>query len=150
LATLRRFGWTNFLAGRKVENMKPRFRVHKIAALTLTELLLAIFVIAVLVVLSLPGLAHYRVQSPRRSCVNNLKQVSLAYWIWAGDNNGRYPMEVSATNGGTMEFAMAGDVVKTFQIMSNELSTPKVLYCPYDSQRTNAAHFETLMAKNIS
>ena len=41
--------------------------------------------------------------------------------------------------------------MKTFQIMSNELSTPRVLFCLLDSQKTNAANFGSgFTAKNIS
>ena len=54
------------------------------------------------------------------TCINNLKEISLGYRVWAGDNNGKYPMEESVSNGGTMEFAESGDVVKTFQIMSTQ------------------------------
>ena len=50
-------------------------------------------------------------------------------------------MEVSVTNGGTMELACSGNVVTTFQIMSNELSTPKVLLCPEDIRRIWATNF---------
>jgi len=35
--------------------------------------------------------------------------------------------------------------------MSDELSTPKILYCPCDAQRTNAARFDLdFTVKNIS
>ena len=139
----------------KIEAMNLRVVHHKTAALTRTDVVVVIAVLAVLALLSAPYfLARYS-SRPSRSyglyCENNLKQVGLAYWIWAGDNGGKYPMQISVMNGGTMEFAATGDVVKTFQIMSNELSTPKVLYCPLDSQKTNAVNFgRGFTAKNIS
>jgi hypothetical protein len=36
-------------------------------------------------------------------CVNDLKQVGIAFRLWEGDNNDKYPMAVSVTNGGAME-----------------------------------------------
>ena len=51
-------------------------------------------------------------------------------------------MQVSVTNGGTLELTGSGLVFPHFQVMSNYLSTPKILVCPDDEQRTNAASFE--------
>ena len=88
--------------------------------MTLTEVLVVVVVLVVLVVVFLPA---FITDDPRNysgiNCVNNLKQVGLAFKIWADDNNGKYPMEISIANGGTMELAATGDVVATFQIMSN-------------------------------
>ena len=39
----------------------------------------------------------------RISCWSNLRQVNIAFQIWAEDNKNRYPMAVSVTNGGAME-----------------------------------------------
>ena len=135
--------------------MKPHVSNHNNAALTRTEVVAVIAVLALLVFWCLPIFFGLGSDSPDSSygltCINNLKEISLGYRVWAGDNNGKYPMEESVSNGGTMESAVSGDVVKTFQIMSNELSTPKILYCPCDSQRTNAARFDLdFSAKNIS
>jgi len=67
------------------------------------------------------------------SCVNNLKQVGLSFRQWALDNNDKNPMRVSVTNGGTMELIGNGNVFVHFLVMSNELNTPKVLFCPQES-----------------
>jgi prepilin-type processing-associated H-X9-DG protein len=42
-------------------------------------------------------------------------------------------MAVSITNGGAMETVAVGDVVNCFRVMSNELSTPKILVCPVEA-----------------
>jgi prepilin-type processing-associated H-X9-DG protein len=83
-------------------------------------------------------------------CVNNLKQVGLAYRVWEGDNGDIYPMGISVTNGGSMEMAATGNVVQTFLVMSNELATPKILYCPADSARVCANSFFGLANSNVS
>jgi prepilin-type processing-associated H-X9-DG protein len=83
--------------------------------------------------------------SPRMRihCISDLKQNALAFKMWAGDNGDKYPMQVSVTNGGAMELAVAGDVVGIFRVMSNELSTPKILVCPQDTSRHYATNFTT-------
>ena len=86
----------------------------------------------------------------RINCINDLHQIGLAYRSWEGDNGDKYPMQVSVTLGGSMEMVSTGNVMQTFLVMSNELSTPKVLYCSL-----NRAHFVTnsfagLTSSNIS
>jgi hypothetical protein len=85
------------------------------------------------------------------ACMNNLKQIRLACLIWAGDNHDKYPMEISVTNGGTLELIGGSDAWKTFLVMSNELGTPRLLCCCGDSLRTNAYGFGPgFSATNIS
>jgi len=91
----------------------------------------------------LPALAAAKRKSSKIGCVQNLKQTGLSFRIWEGDNGDKYPMQVSVTNGGTMELALAGDVSGIFRSMSNELSTPKVLVCPNDTGRHYATNFTT-------
>jgi prepilin-type processing-associated H-X9-DG protein len=97
----------------------------------------------VLVVLAifLPALARPKARTKRISCVNCLRQVGLSFRLWAEDNNNHYPMQVSVTNGGTMELVSSGLVFPHFRVMSNELSTPRILYCPEDKNRTYATSF---------
>ena len=50
-----------------------------------------------------------------------------------------------------MESVARGDVVSVFQVMSNELSTPKILVCPNDPDVLMVTYFgPSLTAKNIS
>lgn len=60
-------------------------------------------------------------------------------------------MQVSVTNGGTMELVASGAVYPNFQVMSNELSTLKILLCPNDAKRPSATNFDIdLTDKNVS
>jgi hypothetical protein len=52
-------------------------------------------------------------------------------------------MAVSVTNGGVMELVTTGNVAAVFQVMSNELGTPKLLICPADTNRIAATNFTT-------
>jgi hypothetical protein len=78
-----------------------------------------------------------------RSHVTNLKQIDLAFRIWPGDQSDKYPMQVSVANGVAMELIATENVAACFQVMSNELSTPKILTCPADISRFAAEHFAT-------
>ena len=119
--------------------------------MTLFEVLLVIVILAVLFAILLPAIIPASGRRQGINCVNNLKEISLGYRIWEGDNGNLYPMNVSVTNGGAMEWAAAGDVAAVFQVMSNELSTPKILICPQDVMHAPATNFATgFSAKNIS
>jgi prepilin-type N-terminal cleavage/methylation domain-containing protein/prepilin-type processing-associated H-X9-DG protein len=121
--------------------MKPVHN-HGSRAFTLIELFICIAVLAVLAALLLPELRSRR-RSSRLGCANNLKQIGLGFRTWALDNGDKFPMQVSETNGGTMELVESGKVLNHFLVMSNELSTPKILFCPEenDSRRTQANSF---------
>ena len=108
---------------------------------TLVALLVIIAVIAILAAMLLPALASAKRKAQRINCVNNLKQLGLAYRIWEGDNGDKLPMRVPAKKGGAMEPALRGNVAPIFQVMSNELSTPRILLCPADADRFAAGTF---------
>lgn len=110
---------------------------------TLVELLVVVAIVGILAAILLPALSRAKARSSRISCVCNLKQVGVAFRTWALDHNDRYPMQVSVTNGGTMELVGSPMVFASFSVMSNELSTPKILFCPsdQDSRRVVATDF---------
>jgi hypothetical protein len=110
---------------------------------SMLDLLLVIAAIGGVSFVLLPKIFHPRgCRAAPISCTNNLKQVGLAFRIWAGDHNDRMPMQVSVTNGGAMELTEAGSVYAAFLVMSNELNTPKILFCPTDKKRIRAVTFD--------
>jgi type II secretory pathway pseudopilin PulG len=123
--------------------MKLRFSYQQNHALTLTEVLVVIFVIAFAVALLLPALAAAKRKHARISCISNLKQIGIAYRLWEGDNNGKYPMSVSVTNGGAMEVMGAGNAYLLWQTMSNQLRFPNISWCPADTHTFPATNFST-------
>lgn len=108
---------------------------------TVTELLITIACVAFLAAMFLPMLAKSRARSSRIGCANGMKQIGLSFRSWAIDNHDRFPMQVSVADGGTMELVASGAVYPHFQVMSNELSTPRVLLCPNDEKRSYATNF---------
>ncbi len=141
------------MATMKSGNSSPR-------AFTLVELLVMIAIIAVLAAIQLPALANTKSKVQRIHCSDNLKRVGVAFRTWTENHNGRTPMQMPRASGG------AGEVVGTaatapwtnspppllqgvwgmFLVMSNELNTPKILYCPADSapshNNSGAAHVQ--------
>jgi hypothetical protein len=111
------------------------------------ELMVLVAVMALIAMIILPRPASVHRPAVRIKCVNNLKNVGLAFRIFATDNNDLFPGQLMASNG--VELANM-DVVKVLQSLSNELSTPKILICPKDEKREEAKNFASLTAKNIS
>jgi prepilin-type N-terminal cleavage/methylation domain-containing protein len=111
-------------------------------AFTLIELLVVIAIIAILAALLLPALAAAKRKAQRISCVNDLKQVGIAFRLWEGDNQDRYPMAVQSVKNGALEFVYSAlngnpganyNLCSVFTCMSNEVNTPKILFCPSDN-----------------
>ena len=119
---------------------------------TLLELLGVISILFVLaVVILLPRHTVVRTRAPRINCVNNQKQVALAFKVWASDHNDKFPMSSSVTNGGTLELVTSGMTWVHFQVLSNELITPRLLICPSDKERIPAKGFSSNLSNtNIS
>jgi len=66
----------------------------------------------------------------------------VAFRCWPTDG-ARYPAEIGLASGGAKEEVEKGHVFFNFLVMSNELSTPKILVCPADDGKTPSASFNS-------
>ncbi len=104
---------------------------------------------ALLALVLIPALGRAKQKAARISCVCHLKQVGLAFRIYANDNFDRYPMSIEADDPGVREDAFSGRMFRVFQVLSNELSVPKTVICPADT-RVAATNWSVLQNSNIS
>ena len=120
--------------------------------MTLLDLLVVLAIIGILAALILPAFIKAKAHDSRIRCINNLKQIGLAYRIWEGNHGNFYPQAISETNGGTSEFTTGPNAFRHFQVMSNELATPLILICPAesDSDRFVATNFSNFSNWNLS
>jgi prepilin-type processing-associated H-X9-DG protein len=121
--------------------MKPRPSHQRNRALTLVEVLVVIAVVVFLVGFLFPALKAAKQKALRINCLSSLKAGGCAFRLWAGDNNNQYPTELSTNRGGAREWLLEGKVFEVFRVMSNELSTPKILWCPADADHIAATNF---------
>ena len=116
-------------------------RTEPVSAFSRIDLLLTIASVLLVLLVFLPAFAVARFRSSRLGCTNNLKEIGLAFRTFAIDNEDLFPMHVSATNDGSLELVASGRVFPHFLVMSNELSYPMKLVCPWDNARTRATSF---------
>jgi len=112
---------------------------------TLIELLVVIAIIAILAAMLLPALTSAKQRSQRISCLNNLKQMGTALFIYSGDNGDvLVPAAFAGTAGAPWEGYVLFNTTQTagqkadtssptnhgFFYTSGLISSAKSFYCP--------------------
>jgi prepilin-type N-terminal cleavage/methylation domain-containing protein len=122
------------------------------SALTLIEVLVVLVILAFFAAAIARPLMVEKRHAQRIRCINNMKQIAIAFDIWNSGHGNTYPMFVPETNGGTVPFTTGTNLFRHFQVMSNELGTPSILICPADSdgRRSAALNFTAFNNLNVS
>ncbi|MCC6823344.1 MAG: hypothetical protein IT579_21650, partial [Verrucomicrobia subdivision 3 bacterium] len=95
------------------EDVKPK---RRIAGFSMLDALLIVAAVIGIILVILPSMARSQLRSARTSCTNHLMGLGLSFQNWSLDNEDKFPMQVSATNGGAMEQAQLGSAYAIFLV----------------------------------
>jgi prepilin-type N-terminal cleavage/methylation domain-containing protein len=121
---------------------------HRLA-FTLVELLVVVAIIGVLAAILLPAISQAPARAKRIKCVSNLRQIGIGFHTFAADHGQLFPMQVPLAEGGSLEFVPTPQAYRHFQVMSNNLETPRILLCPADTRQA-ASNWPSLLNPNVS
>jgi hypothetical protein len=114
-----------------------------------------IAIIALLALFFLPATTSNRSKSSRIYCMNNLKQIGIAYRLWSSDNGDLWPTQQTISNGGWADLltnANQGPICWTnYAILADDLGQePKLVRCPADERQPAASFTNKFNNSNVS
>src|SRR5687768_6691046 len=116
--------------------LKHPIRNHA-AGFTLVELLVVIGIIAVLMSILLPAMSKAREQAKRTACLSNLRQVHLAFHMYAGSNKDQVPLGYRAgfKQFNSMVYSFTSKKIVLFGWLYNAslMNQPNAYFCPAES-----------------
>ncbi len=113
------------------------------------EVLVVIACVVILVAFLVPMRSHPD-RSPMSWCMSNVRQINIGFIMYASDNDGKFPIQTSVTNGGTMEFLDRNQTFPHYQKLSQYIRSMPVLVCPANKKRSAAIDYDHLTDTNVS
>jgi type II secretory pathway pseudopilin PulG len=141
-----------------VSSFDGHSRRCSLRAMTLIEVLVIICVIAILASMLPVSLSSAKPKAQRLACVNNLKNIGVAYRYFPGPQGEAYPASEPIKRGGWKDYLKTPDqgvltwtnyLLLSLNLPTNVVYSPKTLVCPADD-RLPAHSFATLHNTNIS
>lgn len=104
---------------------------------TLIELLVVIGIIGILAAMLLPVLSRARESAQRSSCVNNLRQIGVAFELYRLENRERYPAAQDPLPAGYWLWMGRGWQKMLTPYIPGNKENPGVFRCPTDERSIN-------------
>jgi prepilin-type processing-associated H-X9-DG protein len=115
------------------------------------ELLAVIGILTLLVLLLMPAMDNRPTTATIIDCHNNLRQIGVSFSMFAEDNNGRFPPQVSITNYGSMELIGSNSPALHFRNLSIYLGGSwSMWHCPADESKQTLTNKSALTDRNLS
>jgi prepilin-type processing-associated H-X9-DG protein len=113
------------------------------AAFTLVEVLVLTTVVLLIFGLAVPTVSVHHRRSNEVRCVHNLKDIGLACRIFAVDHAESLSLRTNSAD-------VRANPPLPFENIFNELSSPRILVCPADEERSAAKSLTEITTGNIS